>query len=119
MLNQDIQKALQKLDRTAEKRRNKRRIQMVVSGLFMLSLAVGGVTYYHKSVPDVTAAHLSRMIIIASRTSDNDPIRLLGDVERHMGKKLQELSNAERANAMNFLISHIELHHNRQELISY
>jgi hypothetical protein len=119
MLNQDIQNALQELDTRTQKKKNKRVLGSSMIGVVLLVAALGGVWFYKQSVPTVTMDHLSRMIIIASRTSDNDPIRLLGDIEREMGKSVQDLSNRERAKALNYLMSHIDLHHNRKELITY
>jgi hypothetical protein len=119
MLNQNIQDALMKLDHGASKRKKKRSLSAMLAGVAIIFTIAGGVWTYEQITPSVSMDHLSRLIILASRTSDNDPIRLLGDIERRMGKKMQNLSNAERVDALGYLMNHIELHHNRQELISY
>jgi len=120
MLNQDIQNALSTLDnRSKKKTKNKMVFSILLGvGLFAAVLTAGW-RYYEDPMPTVSVDHLSRLIIIASRTSDNDPIRLLGDIERHMGKKMQDLSSSERANALSYLMGHIELHYNQKDLISY
>ncbi|NVJ93106.1 MAG: hypothetical protein HWE34_15690 [Methylocystaceae bacterium] len=84
-----------------------------------MMIVTGALWIRQEAIPTVSEEQLSRLIVVASRTSDNDPIRLLGDVERHMGKKFQDFSKVERANALSYLIKHIELDHKRQELISY
>lgn len=119
MLDQDIQSALSKLDQSSKATRHKRYALFGLVGFVFLLAAIGGSVYQKKQVPEVTAEHLSRLIVIASRTSNNDPVRLLGDVERYMGKRMRSLSDKERMAALSFLIGHIELNHNKQELITY
>ncbi|WP_417831561.1 hypothetical protein [Terasakiella sp.] len=119
MFDQNIQDALAKLDVNAKKRKRKRSLVVSIAGLALIFSVLGGVWGYQQMMPTVSMDHLSRLIIVASRSSDNDPIRLLGDIERRMGKKMDKLSNAERVDAVAYLMNHIELHHNRQELISY
>ncbi|WP_419798510.1 MAG: hypothetical protein ACNI26_02130 [Terasakiella sp.] len=119
MFDQNIQNALAKLDVNAKKRKRKRSLIVSLAGLALIFSVFGGVWGYQQMMPSVSMDHLSRLIIVASRSSDNDPIRLLGDIERRMGKKMENLSNTERVDAVAYLMNHIELHHNRQELISY
>ncbi|NVK18505.1 MAG: hypothetical protein HWE30_07425 [Methylocystaceae bacterium] len=119
MLDEDLQKTLSKLDDTSKKRKFHRFGSAGIAGVVFAFAVLSGVVFYQHSVPKVSEDQLSRLIIIASRNSNNDPISLLSDVERHMGKKVQELSNVERANALNYLMGHIELHNNPTELISY
>ena len=119
MYDKNIQDALSKLDRSTQKRNPKRIVGFVALGFAIAMTIAGGTWFYSQSVPVVSEENLSRLIIVASRSSDNDPIRLLVDVERHVGKKIQHFSNKERVNAMGYLMSHIELNYNKQELISY
>jgi len=119
MFDQNIQDALAKLDVNAKKRKRKRSLVVSIAGLALIFSIFSGALVYQQMMPSVSMDHLSRLIIVASRSSDNDPIRLLGDIERRMGKKMEKLSNAERVDAVAYLMNHIELHHNRQELISY
>ena len=119
MYNQDIQDALAQLDKGTTKKSFKRYIFGIsVSAVVLATVAIGSWAY-KSNMPEMTDDHLSRLIIIASRTSNNDPIRMLGDIERHLGKTIPEFSTSDRADAISFLMKHIELHHNRQELISY
>jgi hypothetical protein len=119
MFDQSLQNRLSQLDLAVKKSKKSYRYKMMTLGFVLTVPIFGGFWAYQQPIPEVSVDHLARMVIIASRTSDNDPIRLLGDVERHMGKKIQNLSKVERADALNFLMSHIDLHHNREELISY
>jgi len=119
MFDQDIQNTLEKLDKGAKRRKKKRSFGIALAGVALCLSLAGGALLYKQVVPTVSMDHLSRLIVLASRSSDNDPIRLLGDIEQRMGKKMQYLSNAERVDALGYLMDHIELHHNRQELITY
>ncbi len=119
MLDPNIQKALAELDKSSKKSMPQSMKWAGVFGFFMVLTVAGVLWIRQESIPTVSEEQLSRLIVVASRTSDNDPIRLLVDVERHMGKKFQDFSKAERANALSYLIKHIELDHKRQELISY
>jgi hypothetical protein len=119
MLDQNIQEALSQLDKNSKKTMSQSVKWAGVFGFFIVLLVAGGLWMRQEAIPTVSEEQLSRLIVVASRTSDNDPIRLLGDVERHMGKKFQNFSKVERANALSYLIQHIELDHRRQELISY
>ncbi len=120
MYNQNIQDALNKLDRGAKTKRRFRALGYSLAGV-AIALLIGGGLWMYAAKPSttLTADQLSRLIIIASRNSDNDPIRLLSDLERQMGKRIQELSMRERADALDYLMDHIELNHNHQELVHY
>jgi len=119
VLDQDLQTALSRLNKGAKKRKQKKSLLIAVAGVALSISVVFGLWAQQKQVPQISADHLTRLIVIASRTSDNDPVRLMGDLERYMGKNLSSLTHVERANALSFLMTHIELHHNKQEMISY
>ncbi|MDV7340455.1 hypothetical protein RYZ26_12690 [Terasakiella sp. A23] len=119
MINHDIQKALSELDAGSKATRHNRYLMGALFGFALVVSGLGVGFTYKQSGPDVSTEHLSRLIVIASRTSKNDPVRLLGDVERYMGKRVHTLSGEERMAALGFLIKHIELNHNKQELITY
>ncbi len=119
MLDHDIQKALSQLDSGSKATKYNRYMIGAVFGFALILSTIGVGVAYKQTGPDVSTEHLSRLIVIASRTSKNDPVRLLGDVERHMGKRVNTLTGAERMAALGFLIKHIELNHNKQELITY
>ena len=119
MYNQNIQDALLKLDKKAKRKNTKRYALAGLIGIVFTLGTLGGYVYTQSTSPKITEGQLSRLVIIASRTSDNDPVRLIGEIERYMGKPVEDMNSRERANAMGFLMSHIELHHKKQEMISY
>lgn len=119
MYDQNLQKMLNTLDTSKIKTPRKRYLYAPFIGFLVLGAVIAGSVYYSNTFPKVTEEDLARLIVVASKTSDNDPIRILGDVERHMGKDVKDFSQQERAGAINYLMNHIELHHKNQSLISY
>ncbi len=119
MLDKDIQDALSKLDNSAKKSSFQRYGLAAVLGVALMLCMVGGYAFYKQAVPEISEKQLSQMIVVAARTSDNDPLRLLGEVERHIGKRLSDFSIIERADALTYLMDHIDLHKSKEALIYY
>ena len=118
MLDQDLQNALTKLDKSVPLKRRFGAPALIAS-LLMTAVIGGGAWGYDRFVPDVSQDRLMRMIVIASRSGEIDPVRLLLTVEEKVGKKADNFNGLDRAQALEYLIDKIDLDKAKPEWVVY
>lgn len=114
MLNEDIQKELEALNKGRQKKRPRRRWLSIGLGVALVALLSIGVGAYHKGSTQISERQLSQLVIVAARTGGEDPIHLMQEIERYIGTHFSELSQKERSRAVEFLMDYIELHENKK-----
>ena len=118
MFDENIQAALKKLDKSVPKKRRYATPLIAAMTVFILTAGVG-LWSFNSMVPAVSQDNLLRMIIVSSRNSTVDPIRLMLSVEERAGKKIEDFDSVDRAKALEFLMNKIELQKDRTEMVVY
>jgi len=118
MFDENLQNALTKLDKSVPLRRRYGLPAFI--GSMLLTVSIGVAAWgYNNFVPDVSQDRLMRMIVIASRGGEIDPVHLLLSVEEKLGKKAGSFNGVDRAQAVEYLIDKIDLDQQKPEWVVY
>ncbi|WP_028877800.1 hypothetical protein [Terasakiella pusilla] len=118
MFDEDLQDALAKLDKSVPLKR-RYGLPALATVVFTTFAVAMGTWSYQSFVPDVSQDRLMRMIVIASRGGEVDPVRLLMSVEEKLGKKADKFNGMDRAQAVEYLIDEIDLQKSNKEWVVY